>query len=843
MRIFVAALLVVASAGFGQERAFVNARVIDGTGKTVERATIVVRDGRIVSVGSAAAPAGAERIDLAGKTVMPGLVNAHGHVNSADQLDLYARYGVTTVFSLGGDREIALRDQTRAQQGTASLSRARLFIAGPIPTSKTADEARKAVDAIAAAHTDIVKFRLDDNLGRTAKMPAEAYSAILDEGHKKGMRVAVHVVTLADAKAVLKLGADIIAHSVRDEAIDDEFLALMKKNRAYYIPTLMREVSTYVYGENPAWLNDPFLTRDGNQTEMARAREAAFQENMRKDTAGQWYKEHLPVAMRNLKRAFDAGVPVAMGTDTGPAYRFQGYFEHLELEQMVKSGLTPMQAIVSATATAARAVNVADQVGTLERGKWADFLVLDGNPLDDIANTRKLASVWIAGNRVPAVAPRAAADPAGRIDQVFAEWNKPDTPGASVAVIRGGQQIFAKGYGQATLEYPVPVTPETIFHVASVTKQFTAMSLVLLEQDGKLSLEDDIHKYLPELPDYGTRVTIRNLLQHTSGIRDQWQTLGLAGWRLDDIITQDQILRILFRQKELNFDPGSRHLYSNGGYSLAAEIVHRVSGKGFDEFAAERIFQPLGMTRTHVHDDVAHIVPGRAYSYAGGPGNYRNAPLNYSNAGATSLFTTAPDLCKWLDNFRVGKVGGERAIARMEERAVVDGKAIDYALGVSVSNYRGLRTVSHNGADAGYRSAVVWFPDQQFGVTVLANLGSINPTLLANRVAEAYLESEMHAPASASQQPPRLPAASFEPGDLSTYAGTYWSDELETQYTIRVKDGKLIAMHAHHGEIALTQTGKDTFRSGMWFMPEVKFVPGCMVAGGGRVTGIRFTKK
>jgi hypothetical protein len=175
----------------------------------------------------------------------------------------------------------------------------------------------------------------------------------------------------------------------------------MKKNGAIYIPTLMREVSTYVYGENPSFLSDPFLTRDGNHAEMAKARESAFQETMRNDKSGQWYKEHLPLAMRNLKRAFDAGIPVAMGTDTGPAYRFQGYFEHLELEQMVKSGLTPMQAIVSATSTASRAMNAADQIGTLEYRKWADFLVLDANPLDDIANTRKLASVWIAGNQVP----------------------------------------------------------------------------------------------------------------------------------------------------------------------------------------------------------------------------------------------------------------------------------------------------------------------------------------------------------------------------------------------------------------------------------------------------------
>jgi imidazolonepropionase-like amidohydrolase len=383
-------------------KAFVGARVIDGTGKAaVENATIVVRNGRIEAIGkSVTIPAGAQRIDVAGKTIMPGMVNAHGHVNNLDQLGLYARYGVTTILSLGGDREIELRDQTRAAQQTPEISRARLFIAGPIPTSKTAEEGRKAVDAIAAAHTDIVKIRIDDQLGRGTKMPPEAYTAIIDEAHKKGMRVAVHIVTLADAKAVLRLGANIIAHSVRDEEVDGEFLSLMKKNNAYYIPTLLREVSTYVYGEKPAFLSDPFLTRDGNHAEMTKAQDPAFQEAMRKDQAGQWYKEHLPVAMRNLKKTFDAGIPVAMGTDTGPAYRFQGYFEHMELEYMVKSGLTPMQALVAATSTGARALKASD-IGSLQPGKWADFVVLGENPLSNILNTRTIESVWIAGNRVP----------------------------------------------------------------------------------------------------------------------------------------------------------------------------------------------------------------------------------------------------------------------------------------------------------------------------------------------------------------------------------------------------------------------------------------------------------
>jgi imidazolonepropionase-like amidohydrolase len=398
------AFLILTAGAAAQDQAFIGARIIDGTGKApVEKATLLVRNGRIAAIGpSVKIPAGVERIDAAGKTIIPGLINGHGHVNDLSQLGLYARYGVTSVFSLGGDKEIEFRDQTRAQQQTPALTRARLYIAGPIPVSKTAEDARQAVDALAAAKTDIVKFRLDDNLGRGAKMPPEAYTAIIDEAHKKGMRVAVHVVTLADAKAVLRLGADYIAHSIRDEEIDGETIALLKKNNAFYTPTLMREVSTFVYAEKPAFLSDPFLLKDGNQAEMTKAADPAFEETMRHDKNGMWYKEHLPVAMRNLKRIEDAGVPVVMGTDTGPPYRFQGYFELMELEYMTRAGLTPMQALVSATSTAARCLQAADQFGTLAPGKWADFVVLAANPLDDIRNTRKLESVWIAGNRVPA---------------------------------------------------------------------------------------------------------------------------------------------------------------------------------------------------------------------------------------------------------------------------------------------------------------------------------------------------------------------------------------------------------------------------------------------------------
>lgn len=383
--------------------AITHATILDGTGAAPHRdATLLIRNGKVVSAGpKVKIPAGAQTIDASGKTVIPGLICAHSHVNDLKDLGVFARYGVTTVQSLGGPREVEFRDATRAEQQAPGFTRSRLFIAGPIPTSKTAEEGRAAVDALAAGHTDFVKFRLDDNLGAGTEMPAEAYAAIIEEAHKRGMRVAVHVVYLRDAKAVLRLGAEYIAHSVRDADLDSETIALLKRNRACYSPTLMREVSTYIYGDRPAWISDPFFLRDADRAWLAQVNAPDFQHKVRADKSAQWYKDHLPQAMRNLKKAEDAGVLVAMGTDTGPPTRFQGYFEHLELEQMVKSGLTPMQALVAATKGSAQCLEIDHQVGTLTPGKWADFLILSANPLDDIANTRKLEAVYIAGQRVP----------------------------------------------------------------------------------------------------------------------------------------------------------------------------------------------------------------------------------------------------------------------------------------------------------------------------------------------------------------------------------------------------------------------------------------------------------
>jgi imidazolonepropionase-like amidohydrolase len=397
-------------------RAFTGARVIDGSDRPpIDDATIVVRDGRIVSVGPAAratVPAGAERVALAGKTVIPGLINAHGHVgntvgleqgkysaeNVQKDLRTYAAYGITTVFSLGDDQAAGFA--ARDSQKTPALDRARLFVAGPVLAPKTVEEARKLVDEDAAMKVDIVKIRVDDNLGSTAKMAPEIYRAVIDQAHKKGLRVAVHLFYLEDAKSVLDAGADFIAHSVRDVAVDDAFAAMMKRRDVCYCPTLMREVSTFVYESTPAWFSDPLFLKHADAKSLETLKQPARQEQMRNSKSAQRYKAGLEVANRNLKKLSDAGVKIAMGTDTGPPARFQGYFELMELEMMAKAGLTPRQVLASATRDAARCMKLDGELGTLEPTKWADFVVLDADPLADISNVKKISAVYVAGNRV-----------------------------------------------------------------------------------------------------------------------------------------------------------------------------------------------------------------------------------------------------------------------------------------------------------------------------------------------------------------------------------------------------------------------------------------------------------
>ena len=354
------------------------------------------------------------------------------------------------------------------------------------------------------------------------------------------------------------------------------------------------------------------------------------------------------------------------------------------------------------------------------------------------------ATLVIATGVVPLAGPPegSGAAPRARIDAIFAPWAASDAPGCAVAAMEGGDIVFASGYGAANLEYGIPITPASVFHVASVSKQFTALAVAMLADEGRLSWDDDVRRHVPELPDYGVPITLRHLAQHTSGVRDQWSLLQMAGWRWGgDVITQGDVLDLLTRQAALHFRPGTEHLYSNSGYTLLAVAVERVSGQSLRAFTDERIFGPLSMTRTTFRDDHTLLVRDRAYAYeADGAGGYRLNIPDFAIVGASSLFTTVEDLARWNRNFRTGEVGGRDAVRQIQETTTLaNGAQVSYAYGLVHGTHRGRRTVGHGGTDAGYRSEFLRFPEEDLAVAVLCNVRTTDPARLARDVADVVL--------------------------------------------------------------------------------------------------------
>jgi len=397
--------------------AFVGGTIIDGTdAEPLPDSVLVVTDGRVRSVGPRAAvsiPEGAEVIDVSGKYLMPGMINAHGHVgatvgldangeysteNLMRQLGLYARYGITTVNSLGGDEAAGFA--LRNEQYRSSLQRARLFVAGSVIAGADEQVIRDQVNRNADMGANFIKTRIDDNLGATQKMSRPLFDALVEQAHMRRLPVAVHLFYLDDAKYMLEVGADLIAHSIRDLPVDREFIATVAEQGVCYIPTLTREVSTFVYEDVPEFFSDPYFLKEADPQVLAQLQTPERMSRMANSRAAQAYKAGLEVALANVGALHAADIPIAMGTDTGPPARFQGYFEHMELQLMVDAGMSPLDVIRSATGVAADCIGMSD-IGTLEPGRWADFSILSANPADDIANTKTIETVYIAGNRVP----------------------------------------------------------------------------------------------------------------------------------------------------------------------------------------------------------------------------------------------------------------------------------------------------------------------------------------------------------------------------------------------------------------------------------------------------------
>lgn len=390
-----------------------------------------------------------------------------------------------------------------------------------------------------------------------------------------------------------------------------------------------------------------------------------------------------------------------------------------------------------------------------------------------------------------------------KIDSIFSEWSHNNTPGAAVAVMKNGEYVFRKGYGMANLEYDIPNTSASIFHIASESKQYTAFCLVLLAKQGKLSLDDDIRRHLSYVPDFKEKITIKNLIHHTSGLRDQWQLLSIQGTRLEDVITTDHVLKLVSNQKELNFPVGSRFLYSNTGYTLMGQIVEKVSGQTLRQFADSAIFKPLGMKDTHFHDDNTELVKMRTYSYEKGPDNmFVHAPLNYAVVGATSLFTTVEDELKWVHNYETFQVGGREAVEQMFEQGVLNnGRRIDYAFALNIGEHNGQKAIGHGGGDAGYRTYAVRFPEEQLCIAVFCNLGSMDASELAYKVADLYLPEQKKEEKKNETKP-------VDKDAFKTCTGYFTSDE---GGALRIYDSTKQFVHIFDQEAEVTSLSDTSF--------------------------------
>ncbi|MGD8815260.1 MAG: serine hydrolase domain-containing protein [Anaerolineales bacterium] len=369
-------------------------------------------------------------------------------------------------------------------------------------------------------------------------------------------------------------------------------------------------------------------------------------------------------------------------------------------------------------------------------------------------------------------------------DVIFEGYAQPGSPGCAVAVMKDGAIAYKQGYGLADLEHDIPISPSTVFNIGSTAKQFTGFAIALLEAEGKLSYGDDLRKHLPEMHDFGSTITLRHLLHHTSGLRGSFpELLALAEWRDADVTTTDDVYRLLLAQRELNYQPGEEYLYVNSNYVLLALICERVSGKSFSTFCQERIFEPLGMTRSVIHDSLFRLIPGRASGYYEDGGSWFHAPLNDTVIGPTNVYSTVEDLAKWDENFYTGKVGGRAVLDRMQQPGRLnDGTELDYAMGLMVGpghNYRGWEVVEHGGSQGGYSSWMVRFPELHLSVVVLFNHFLWDMQAYAFKVADLFLEAKETPEQLAKPDEPKeemLEPVVLRVEELKGMVGSYYND-------------------------------------------------------------------
>jgi N-acyl-D-amino-acid deacylase len=534
------------------------------------------------------------------------------------------------------------------------------------------------------------------------------------------------------------------------------------------------------------------------------------------------------------------------------------------------------EAIHRMTGLPARHMGIRDR-GVIRPGAAADLVLLDPERVRDRATFQEpripsegIDVVWVNGEEVfrdggvtgarPGRVLRRGAvrfsglDPRteARIDSIFREFDGGDRPGCAVGVVEDEGPTFARGYGMAHLEHGVPLGSGSIFRMASVSKQFTAALTLLLERDGRISLDDEVRLHIPELPDYGTPLTIRHLVHHTSGLRDYLALMALAGRGNDDVYDEGEVVRIVTRQQELNFPPGGDHTYSNSGYFLISELVRRVDGRTMAEYAWDELLRPLGMYRSHFHDDHTRVVPGRAEGYAPrGDGSFRTSRTQLNMVGDGGLFTNLEELARW-EALMQGALGEEHPLSflpeRMLERGVLtNGDTISYAFGLVHGEHRGAAVVAHGGAFVGYRTHVVRFPDHGVSVQVLCNVASASPGELAMQVGEVLLEGVLEPRPEAVEEEARGPREEEvwtpDPSTLVELQGDYWSEELEVTYRLRMDGDSLALLEPRTLAGALAPVAPDHFRRGGARFEFIRGDDGSVVelrVAVGRASGIRF---
>ncbi len=415
--------------------------------------------------------------------------------------------------------------------------------------------------------------------------------------------------------------------------------------------------------------------------------------------------------------------------------------------------------------------------------------------------------------------------PEKSVDSIFAGYRKPGSPGCAVGVLQRGSTVLAKGYGLGDLEHNLPITPQTRFYMASVSKQFTSMALLLAEQDGKLRLDDSIRKYVPEMPAYADGISIRRMLDHTAGLRDYLGLWGLRGFSNESVLKEQPTLALIARQKALNFAPGTDQNYSNSGYLLAAIALERATGKPLHVYAAEKIYKPLEMGSSRFQADHGTPVPDRAHGYHRRDGGWKTADVGFDLIGSGGMYSNIEDMLRWARNFEKPVVGGAVLKTLQTPGALVDGRRTPggYALGMVEKN----GTYSHSGGAVGYSTFFLRVPKHEVTVVCLCNIGGAPVARLASRVASVFTGDKPAEPEPAAEKEPT--ARPWKEGEMARLAGTYWSEELYSVWHLVERGGKLWA-ESDGSPIPVTPAGAETYRAGGAELRPVR-------SEGGQVTG------